>query len=241
MTDTAAKASAVQEQVPLQNASQKKGGKRGGGRMRKGGRRGNEKKEFEESILQIDRVTRVVKGGRRMRFRVTVIIGNRKGKVGMGIGKSGEVATSVQKAVTQAKKNLVTIPIVNETIPHEVRMKVKSSQFLMMPAVPGTGIIAGGAMRKIADLSGIKNLLAKSFGTNNKILNAQGTMKALLSLRARPELEKKGIKEVTPIAAVEDTTSDKTEKPKKKEKSEAKETPKKTEDSKKSEKEQKKS
>lgn len=151
-------------------------------RFKRGGRR--EPSEYEEEVLQIDRVTRVVKGGRRLRFRATVIVGNKNGKVGIGIGKSNEVVGAIQKAIRQAKKDMVVVPLNNGTIPHDIKLKFKSARIFMMPASPGTGIIAGGAIRKIAELAGIKNMLAKRFGTNNRITNAQATMLALKKLHS---------------------------------------------------------
>lgn len=141
-----------------------------------------EPSEYEEEVLQIDRVTRVVKGGRRLRFRATVVVGNKKGKVGIGIGKSHEVVGAIQKAITQAKKDLVTVPMRNGTITHEIKLKFKSARIMMRPASPGTGIIAGGAVRKIAELAGIKNMLGKMHGGNNRITNAQATILALKKL-----------------------------------------------------------
>lgn len=150
------------------------------------GRRGNmpEKKEFDEEVLEIARVTRVVKGGRRLRFRATVVIGDRKGRVGLGTGKSIEVSEAIKKAVSVAKKNLIKVPMVDGTIPHELTFKHKSARILCMPAKDGTGIIAGGSMRKIFDLSGIQNVLGKSYGTNSKLVNAQATIMALQSFRS---------------------------------------------------------
>lgn len=142
-----------------------------------------EPSEYEEEVLQIDRVTRVVKGGRRLRFRATVIVGNKNGKVGIGIGKSTEVVGAIQKAINQAKKNFLIVPIVKGTIPHEIRIKYKTAKILMMPASPGTGIKAGGAVRKIAELAGIKNMLSKMFGARNRITNAKATMLALAQLQ----------------------------------------------------------
>ncbi len=142
-----------------------------------------EPKEFEEEVLQIDRVTRVVAGGRRLRFRATVVIGNRKGKVGIGLGKAGEVAIAIQKAISKAKKNLITVPTYKNTIPHPVDQKFKSAKVMMKPASEGTGIIAGGAIRKIIDLAGVKNILSKRFGTTNKIANAKATIMALQKLK----------------------------------------------------------
>ncbi len=160
------------------------GGSGGRGKGRSKGRRGEEReeKEFEEELLQIDRVTRVVKGGRRLRFRATVAIGDRKGRVGFGVDKATEVPQAIQKAVRDAKKNLIRVPIENGTIPHEVRLKFKSAKILMMPAKPGTGIIAGGSMRKIAELAGIEDLLGKNFGCTNRITTGKAMMMALESL-----------------------------------------------------------
>lgn len=156
-------------------------GGRGGQRGGRGSRR--EPSEYEEEVLQIDRVTRVVKGGRRLRFRATVIVGNKKGKVGMGIGKSHEVVGAIQKAIHQAKKHFIIVPLQKGTIPHELSIKYKSAKILIMPASPGTGIIAGGAVRKIAELAGIKNILSKMFGGRNRITNAYAMMMALKQLR----------------------------------------------------------
>lgn len=138
-----------------------------------------EKKEFEEDVLQLDRVTRVVKGGRRLSFRATVIIGNRKGKVGIGLGKSVEVATAIKKAATQAKKNLISVAMVHETIPHKIIVKFKANRLIMIPASPGTGIKAGSATRKILELAGVKNVLSKRMGSSNRINLAKATIKAL--------------------------------------------------------------
>lgn len=141
-------------------------------------------KEFDEEVLDIARVTRVVKGGRRLRFRATVIVGNRKGKVGIGTGKSIEVAAAIQKAVAKAKRQLIQVPLTDiNSIPHEVKIKFKAAKLLLMPAFDGTGIIAGGALRKIAELAGIKNMLGKSFGTTNKLTCAQATILAFERLR----------------------------------------------------------
>lgn len=150
-----------------------------------------EPKEFEEEVIQIARVTRVVKGGRRLRFRATVVIGNKKGKVGFGTGKSVEVAIAIQKAVAQAKKHLVIVPMVKDTIPHDVRIKYKSAQILLMPAGPGTGIIAGGPMRKVLELAGVKNVLSKLFGTSNKLVNTQAAFVAISKLKRIPGMDRK--------------------------------------------------
>lgn len=137
-----------------------------------------EEKEFEEDVLQVDRVTRVTAGGRQLRFRATVVIGNKKGQVGIGIGKSNEVVGAVTKAVNQAKRNLITIPLISGTIPHEVKHKYKSAVVHIMPAKQGTGVKAGGALRRIAEMAGIRNLLSKRYGCTNKVTNAKATILA---------------------------------------------------------------
>lgn len=146
-------------------------------------RRQREPSEFSEATLSVDRVTRVVKGGRRMRFRAIVVVGNKKGKVGLGTGKATEVQAAVKKAAAAAKRAMIRVPIVNETIPHSVELKFKAARIRIMPALPGTGVIAGGALRVILDQAGVKNVLSKRFGTRNKLVNAQTAMMALGRLR----------------------------------------------------------
>jgi len=159
--------------------------------QKKGRHHVKEVKEFEEEVIQLDRVTRVVKGGRRLRFRATVVVGNRKGKVGIGIGKSTEVAGAIQKAIAQAKKALIEVPMAGQTIPHRIQVKFKSAKLLIMPACPGTGIIAGGPLRKIVELSGIQDILSKSLGCNNRVTNSQAAIIALARLQQIPWLKKK--------------------------------------------------
>lgn len=139
--------------------------------------------EFSETTLSLDRVTRVVKGGRRMRFRAVVVVGDRKGKVGMGTGKANEVQVAVQKATKDAKRNMIRVPLTRGTIPHEVDVKFKAAKLRLMPASDGTGIIAGGALRVILDHAGVRNVLSKRFGTGNKLVNAQATFLALSRLK----------------------------------------------------------
>lgn len=157
--------------------------------QRKNDRGPREPKEFEEEVIQVDRVTRVVKGGRRLRFRATVVIGDKKGRVGYGIGKSTEVQMAIQKAVTKAKKNLIEIPIYDGSIPHSVQTKYKAAVVLLKPASRGTGIIAGGAVRKMLDLAGVRNVLSKSLGSNNRLNTTKAAYQALSKLRRRPGLE----------------------------------------------------
>ena len=146
-------------------------------------RRQREPSEFSEHTLSVDRVTRVVKGGRRMRFRAIVVVGNKKGKVGLGTGKATEVQAAVKKASAAAKRAMIRVPIVKDTIPHSVELKFKAARIRLMPAKPGTGVIAGGALRVILDQAGIKNVLSKRFGTRNKLVNAQTSIMALQMLR----------------------------------------------------------
>lgn len=151
---------------------------------RKGGNRNRrEPSEFSEATLSVDRVTRVVKGGRRMRFRAIVVVGNKKGKVGLGTGKATEVQAAVKKASAAAKRAMIRVPIINDTIPHLVERKFKAARIRIMPALPGTGVIAGGALRVILDQAGVKNVLSKRFGTRNKLVNAQTAILALQMLR----------------------------------------------------------
>lgn len=135
--------------------------------------------EFEERVIEVRRVARTVKGGRRIRFRALVVIGNRKGKIGMGLGKSNDVSEAVKKAVTQAKRNLVVVPIINGTIPYEVISKHGSAVVMLKPAASGTSIVAGGSVRAVADLVGITDLLSKMLGSASKVNNVVATIKAL--------------------------------------------------------------
>lgn len=142
-----------------------------------------EEKAFDERVLQVDRVTRVVKGGRRMRFRALVVVGDRKGKIGFGVAKANEVAGAVRKASTQAQKHLIQVPVINGTIPHEIRASFSGADILLKPASEGTSIVAGGIIRTIAELSGIENLLSKMLGSSNKMNNVQAMFKALTSFK----------------------------------------------------------
>ena len=144
-------------------------------------------KEFEEVVINIDRVARVVKGGRRFRFKALVVVGNRKNKVGVGVAKGADVQAAISKATDVAKKNLVTIPVVNETIPHDMEVKLSGARVLIKPAAPGTGIIAGGVVRAIIGVTGIRNLLSKSLGSTNKVNIAYATVEALGSLVPREQ------------------------------------------------------
>jgi small subunit ribosomal protein S5 len=141
-----------------------------------------EEKQFEEFVINIDRVARVVKGGRRFRFKALVAVGDGKTRVGIGVSKGSDVQSAVGKATDVAKKHLITIPVIKETIPHDVEVKMSGARVLLKPAAPGTGIIAGGVVRSIIGLTGIRNLLSKSLGSTNKVNIAYATIDALQSL-----------------------------------------------------------
>lgn len=150
----------------------------------------NQTPELQERVVNIDRVARVVKGGRRFRFRALAVVGDGKGNVGMGISKGKDVTTAVSKASNQAKKNMVTIPIENGTIPHEVIAKHSGAQVLLKPAGPGTGVIAGGAVRDVAEVVGLTDILTKSLGSPNKINCTYATIQALQKIIPAPEVVK---------------------------------------------------
>lgn len=142
-----------------------------------------EKPEFEQKLVEIARVTRVTGGGKRLRFRACMVIGDRKGRVGTAVAKGPDVAVAVQKAIARAKKRLIKVTIVNDTVPHEVRQKFKAARILIKPASQGKGIIAGGAMRPVLELAGIQNVTAKILGSKNKINNVRATINALKKLK----------------------------------------------------------
>lgn len=144
-----------------------------------------EKPEFDHLVLDIRRTARVVAGGRRFSFRATVVVGNRNGKVGLGVGKGADVATAVEKGVSQGKKHIIVVPVTKElTIPHLVEGKLAAARVLLKPAREGRGLVAGGAVRAVAGLAGIRNLTAKILGrTPNKLNNAKATIEALKRLK----------------------------------------------------------
>ncbi|MCA9349815.1 30S ribosomal protein S5 [Candidatus Saccharibacteria bacterium] len=144
--------------------------------------RDREKLPFEH-LLALDRVTRVVKGGRRFRFRATIIVGDKQGKVGIGIAKGGDVVSAIIKATERAKKAMEEMIVAGNTISHQVLGVKDGSKVLLKPASPGTGLIAGGTVRVILEATGVKDILAKSLGSNNKINNAYATVMALSSQR----------------------------------------------------------
>ncbi len=173
--------------------------------MRRGSDRPSD--DMEQKIVDLARVTRVMAGGKRMKFRVAMIIGDRKGKVGFGLAKGIDVSAAISKAVTQAKKHMITVNIVDGTIPHVVTVKEKSARIMIRPAKKGSGIKAGGVVRIILDLAGIKDASAKILGAGNKINNSRATLMALSSfvpksrnMRVKSVPEKKVITtNVTPV------------------------------------------
>ncbi len=162
----------------------KLGAPAGGGRSREAAPAEDaERNEWKEKVIQIRRVTKVVKGGKKLSFRAVVVVGNGNGQVGIGIGKSNEVIGAIQKGVSAAKKTLITVPVHNTTIPHAVRCKAGGSIVILLPASKGTGVIAGGAARALLELAGVENILSKSLGSNSPLNVARATLKGLAELR----------------------------------------------------------
>lgn len=169
--------------------------------MRKFSRRRNKKPEFDQKLVDLARVARVVSGGKRFRFRACICIGDRKGRVAMGISKGNDVSGAISKAVLQAKKKLVNISIIKGTIPYRVEGEYKGAKVILMPAREGTGIIAGGAVRSVLELVGIKNISGKMLGSDNKINNVTATINILKSIRSPQEIAEgrgKDLKEIAP-------------------------------------------
>jgi small subunit ribosomal protein S5 len=153
-------------------------------------RRKREPKLYEERVVNINRVTKVVKGGRRFRFSALVVIGDKKGKVGFGTGKAQEVPDAIKKAIEDAKRNLVVIPMYGKTIPHEVTGKFGAGVVFLKPAVSGTGVIAGGPVRAVVELAGIEDILSKSLGSQTPINIVRAAFEGLTSLRTADQVAK---------------------------------------------------
>jgi small subunit ribosomal protein S5 len=152
--------------------------------------------ELEERIVQINRVAKVVKGGRRFSFSTVVVVGDGKGHVGVGMGKAGEVPEAIRKGVEAAKRNLIRVPLTGTTIPHEVETRFASSKIRIIPAAPGTGVIAGRGVRPVVEAAGIKDLLSKSYGSNNPVNVVKAAFQALTELTSLEEQAR--LRDMTP-------------------------------------------
>ncbi len=170
-------------------------GRGGGDRGRGGDRGGEEKSEWQERVVQIRRVTKVVKGGKKLSFRAIVIVGNEKGQVGVGVGKASDVIGAVKKGVADGKKHLIEVPLTRtSSVPHPATGEGGGAKVMLRPAAPGTGVIAGGAVRTVLELAGVRNILAKQLGSDNPLNNARAAVTALASLRTFASVaEERGI------------------------------------------------
>jgi len=146
--------------------------------------------EFKEKLVAVNRVTKVVKGGRNFRFSALVVVGDEKGRVGAGMGKAAEISEAIRKGVEDAKKRLINVPIVNTTIPHDSIGRFGTGKVVLLPAPEGTGVIAGGAARAVLELAGVKDIRTKSYGTNNKINMVKATIEGLRELRSAEQVAK---------------------------------------------------
>ena len=156
---------------------------------------------LEERVVQINRVAKVVKGGRRFSFSAVVVVGDGAGHVGAGLGKAGEVPEAIRKGVEDAKKNIIKIPMVGTTIPHEVRVEFGASRVMLKPASQGTGVIAGGSVRAILEAAGVRDILSKIYGSTNPVNVTRATIKALSELHSAEELSaRRGVRLVSHIS-----------------------------------------
>ena len=158
-----------------------------------------ERSELADRVVRVNRVAKVVKGGRKFSFSALIVVGDMNGRVGAGIGKAREVTEAIRKGMEVAKRNMITVPMVGTTIPHEVRLKLGSARIMLKPAAPGTGVIYGGAMRAVIETAGIKDILTKSHGTNNPINTVRATLAALQQLRTVQQIAELRGKEVEQI------------------------------------------
>ncbi|ANE40605.1 30S ribosomal protein S5 [Fervidobacterium ngatamarikiense] len=155
---------------------------------------------FEERIIEIRRTTKVTKGGKNLSFRVLAVVGNRDGKVGVGVGKAREVPDAIRKALVSARRNMIEVPVVKGTIPHEVVGKQDAAKILMKPAAPGTGIIANGTVRAILELAGVQNVLTKAMGSTNPVVMAQATINGIKNLYPIEKIA--ALRDITPAQVV---------------------------------------
>jgi small subunit ribosomal protein S5 len=160
-----------------------------------------ETQEFREKIVKINRVAKVVKGGRRFGFSALVVVGDGKGRVGVGLGKANEVPEAIRKGIEKAKKSMITVPIVNSTIPHETIGVLGGARVIIKPASPGTGVIAGGAVRAVMEAAGVSNVLSKSLGSSNAVNVVRAAIAAVKSLQTAEQVAAKREKKVSEIIA----------------------------------------
>src|SRR6266480_1305585 len=147
-----------------------------------------DRSDLADRVVRVNRVAKVVKGGRKFSFSALIVVGDMNGRVGSGIGKAREVTEAIRKGMEVAKRNMITVPMVGTTIPHEVRLKLGSARIMLKPAAPGTGVISGGAMRAVIETAGIKDILTKSHGTNNPINTVRATLAALQQLKTAAQV-----------------------------------------------------
>ena len=143
------------------------------------------KVEWSERVVAVQRVTKVVKSGKKLSFRAVIVVGNQQGQVGVGVGKAADVSTAVRKAVTDGKKNIITVPLTtSNSIPHKINGRFGAAKLILVPSAPGSGVIAGGAVRIVLELAGVQNILSKQLGSNNLLNNARATIDGLSNLRS---------------------------------------------------------